>query len=155
MGKSTFDDLFTSRLEVAPLYMGYNSKDEEIIFYVKETGNPLHEKIQRKYQKLLERSKKNRKRNRAIMCKIVAESLLDTWVGVLDTSGETIEPTLENKIDSLFRYKKLFYEILDFAADSSNYQDDAPDDDEVDAETEEPIDPDAEVLTPEEESEKN
>lgn len=148
MAQSTFQELFTSKLDVAPLYMGYNSKDEEIIFFVKETGNKEHEKCQRKYAKPLERSRKNKKRNRAIMAKIVAESILDGWQGVLGEDGEPIEPTVENKVDALVQFKKLFYEVLNFAADSTNFAgEEEADDDEIDE--------DADELTAEEETEKN
>lgn len=158
--KSTFDDLFTSRLEIAPLYMGYNSKDEEITFFVKETGNKDHEKVQRKYAKMLERSRKNQKRHRAIMAKIVAESILDSWKGVLDKKGNEIEPTTENKIEALVRFKKLFFEVLDFASDATNFQGEE-DDDEEGTELDDdgnPISDDENLdkdLTPEEDTEKN
>ncbi|RLD57849.1 MAG: hypothetical protein DRI97_04450 [Bacteroidetes bacterium] len=140
--------MFTSKIEVAPLYMGYNSKDEEIVIYVKETGNPQHEKTQRKYGKLLEKSRKNRKRHRAIMAKIVAESIIDTWKGVLDKEGNVIEPTLENKVDALVSFKKLFFEVLDFASDSSNYQEDEDDDDDIQEEEDD-------VVSAEDATEKN
>jgi len=146
--ESTFAKLFTSKIEVAPLYMGYNSKDEEIVIYVKETGNPQHEKTQRKYGKLLEKSRKNRKRHRAIMAKIVAESIIDTWKGVLDKEGNVIEPTLENKVDALVSFKKLFFEVLDFASDSSNYQEDEDDDDDIQEEEDD-------VVSAEDATEKN
>jgi len=139
---STFDELFTSPLDIATLYFGYNANDKELSFTVRETGSPEHEKVQRKYSKALEKSRRNQKRNRAIMAKIVAESLLVDWKGVLDDSGNEVPCTLENKINALTKYKKLFIEIIDFASEPNNFQID--DDEIVDDE-----------LTPEEDTEKN
>jgi len=157
--ESSFDELFTTKLDIAPLFMGYNSKEEEIIFYVKETGNKKHESSQRKYSKLLEKSRRNQTRYRAVMAKIVAESILDSWKGVLDKDGNEIESTLENKIDALIKYKRLFFDVLDFASDVANFQDQDDDDDESmepdDSESNGLDDPEGIDDTPEEATEKN
>jgi len=141
---ATFDEEFTSPLDIAPLYFGYNAKDEELTFMVRETGSPEHEKIQRKYSKALEKSRRNRKRYRSIMAKIVAESILVDWKGVLDENGDEVPCTLENRIEALTKYKKLFVEVIDFASEVTNFQADE-DEDEVDDDT----------LDHEEDTEKN
>ena len=139
---STFDELFTSPLETAILYFGTNAKEEELSFTVRETGSPEHEKVQRKYSKALERSRRNRKRNREVMAKIVAESILIDWKGVLDEDGNVVPCTMANKIAALIKYKKLFVEIIDFASEATNFQpeEDFEDDDDI---------------SPDEDSEKN
>jgi len=136
--ESTFDELFVSPLETATLYFGENKKGQELAFTVRETGSPEHEKVQRKYSKALERSRRNPTRHRAIMAKIVAESILIDWKGVLDEDGNEVPCTLEKKIEALTKYKKLFIEIIDFASEATNFQ----------AETDED-------MTPEEDTEKN
>ena len=141
--ESTFDELFVSPLETATLYFGENKKGQELAFTVHETGSPEHEKVQRKYSKALEKSRRNQTRHRAIMAKIVAESILIDWKGVLDEDGNEVPCNMENKINALTKYKKLFIEIIDFASEPTNFQ----------AEDEEVMDD--EDLTPEEDTEKN
>lgn len=149
----TFNELFESELDTAEMFLGVNSKEQEIICNVRETGCPEHEKAQRKYAKMLERSRKNRTRRHAIMAKIVAESLLVSWSGFLDENGEEIPDTLENRIDALTKFKKFFFDVLEFAGDRENFQAPAETDGGEDGETAE--DEEGDELTPEEDTEKN
>jgi len=125
MTLSTFDSLFKSDDEKSkngvPIEYGFNSKNEKVILYIAEAGNPNHEKAQRKYAKALENSRKNKDLYNEIICKIVAESILLRWEGVLDGDGEPIESTYENKFDALKRLRKLFLAVLDSASDTSNF----------------------------------
>jgi len=139
---ATFEDEFTSELDIAELDFGFNSKNEPLRFIIRETGSPEHEKVQRKYSKALTASRRNRVRYRAVMAKIVGESILIDWKGVLDDEGNEVPCTLENKIEALTKYKKLFVEIIDFASDQTNFE--VP-------ETE----LDDEALSPDEDTEKN
>lgn len=151
---STFNDLFVSTLDTAEMFLGVNSKDQEIICNVRETGCPEHEKAQRKYAKMLERSRNNRKRRHLIMSKIVAESLLVSWRGFLDDDGNEVPDTLENRIDALTRFKKFFFDVLEFAGDRENFQ--AAEDGDIDEDGGETAEgEEGEGLSPEEDSEKN
>ena len=151
---STFNDLFVSTLDTAEMFLGVNSKDQEIICNVRETGCPEHEKAQRKYAKMLERSRNNRKRRHLIMSKIVAESLLVSWRGFLDDDGNEVPDTLENRIDALTRFKKFFFDVLEFAGDRENFQ--ATEDENIDEDGGETAEgEEGEGLSPEEDSEKN
>ena len=142
---ATFDKEFVSKLDIATLCSGYNSQNEELEFKVREVGSPEHEKIQRKYSKALERSRRNQTKSRAIMARIVGESLLVDWKGVLDENKKIIPCTIENKIKALTKYKKLFIEIVDFASEPSNFQGE----DDANELTDE------DLLDPEEDTEKN
>lgn len=125
MKLSTFDSLFKSDDEKAkngiPIEFGYNSKKERVVLYIAEAGNPNHEKAQRKYAKALENSRKHKDLYNEIICKIVAESILLDWEGVLDDAGNPIEPTFDKKFDALRSLRKLFLAVLDAASDATNF----------------------------------
>jgi len=109
-------------IEGAPITIGINTKDEPIIMYVAEAGNPTHKKVQRKYDRALETARNNPKRRRDLMAKIVATSILTGWSGVLDSKGKEIPYTIENGIEALLKYDKLNIEIMDAATDIENYR---------------------------------
>jgi hypothetical protein len=125
MSLSTFDSLFKSDEDKSkngvPIEFGFNSKNEKVTLFIAEAGNPNHEKAQRKYAKALENSRKNKELYNEIICKIVAESILLKWEGVLDNDGEPMEATFETKFDALKRLRKLFLAVLDAASDASNF----------------------------------
>lgn len=124
--QDTFIDLFKTDDNLAEngvkVPVGYNSKGKEVIFTVAEAGNPKHEAVQRRYAKALESTRRNPDRHRAVLCKVVAESILLDWEGVLDEDGNERECTLENRIEALITYKKLFYAVMDAAADEGNFK---------------------------------
>ena len=151
--KGTFDQLFVSTLDTAEMFLGVNSKDQEIVCHIRETGCPEHEKAQRKYSKMLERSRSNRKRRHMIMSKIVGESLLVSWSGFLDSDGNEIPDTLEQRVDALTKFKKFFYDVLEFSADRENFQ--VQDDEDIEEEDGDTAAEDGEGLSPEEDTEKN
>jgi len=108
--------------EGAPITIGINSKDDPIIMFVAEAGNPMHKKVQRKYDRALETARNNPKRRRLLMAKIVAESILINWSGVLDSKGKEIKYTIQNGIDILLKHDKLNVEIMDAATDIENFR---------------------------------
>lgn len=142
---STFDKLYETELETAEMFVGPNDKDEEVVFIVSQIGSKEHDKAQRKYSKQLERSRKNPKRHQEIMAKIAAISLLKDWRGVLDENGDPVEATPQNRYEALKKYRRLLFDVIDFASDPNNFREDELD--EVDSEDE--------LLSPEEETEKN
>lgn len=150
----TFDQLFVSTLDTAEMFLGVNTNDQEITCNIRETGCPEHEKAQRKYAKMLERSRNNRKRRHMIMAKIVAESLLVSWRGFLDDEGNEIPDTLESRTEALTQFKKFFFDVLEFAGDRENFRaDEDIDDDEEVGETAEGEE--GEDLSPSKDTEKN
>ena len=108
--------------EGAPITIGMNVKDKPIIMYVAEAGNPKHKKSQRKYDRQLEIARNNPDRRRLLMAKIVAESILMGWSGVLDSKDKEVPYTIPNGIDALLKYDKLNIEIMDAATDIENYR---------------------------------
>ena len=123
--KNTFDTLFTSDPDKSengtPITFGVNAKGDPVIFYIAEAGCENHEKVQRKYAKQLERSRHLPARREEIISKIIAESLLIKWEGVLDEKGKEVEPTYENKLEALRKYKRLYNEIMTIALDHENF----------------------------------
>lgn len=138
---NTLDNLFKSddkkSVQGVPIVVGTNHKNEDVTFFIAEIGNPNHEKVQRRYSKQLERYRKNENLQQQIIAKIVAESILIDWEGVIDEDGEPISATLDNKITALTKYRKLFIEVMKEADDPANFVD-------VNAE-----------MSPEEDTEKN
>jgi hypothetical protein len=124
--QDTFIDLFKTDDDLAKngvkIEVGYNSQNKPVILTVAEAGNPKHEAVQRRYAKALENTRRNPDRHRAVLCKVVAESILLDWDGVLDEDGNERECTLENRIEALITYKKLFYAVMDAAADEGNFK---------------------------------
>jgi hypothetical protein len=106
----------------APITIGMNVKDNPIIMYVAEAGNPKHKKAQRKYDRQLEIARNNHDRRQLLMAKIVAESILVHWEGVLDSKGKEVPYTVKNGIDALLKYDKLNLDIMDAATDIENYR---------------------------------
>jgi len=113
-----------------PITVGINIKDDPIIMVVAEAGSPHHRKIQRKYDKALETSRRNSEKRRLVLSKIVAESLLKGWSGVLDSKGKEVPYTVENGIEALMKYEKLSFEVMEAATDPENFRPD----DEIEAE---------------------
>ncbi len=108
--------------EGAPITIGMNVKDEPIIMFVAEAGNPKHKKVQRKYDRALEVARNNPKRRKILMAKIVTEGILMGWSGVLDSKKKEIPYTIQNGIDAITKYDKLNIEIMDAATDIENYR---------------------------------
>jgi len=122
---NTLDNLFKSdenkSVKGVPIVVGTNQNGDDVVFYIAEIGNPNHDKVQRRYSKQLERYRKREELQQQIIVKIVAESILVDWEGVLDDDGQHIEATLENKIAALTKYRKLFVEVMQEAGDPSNF----------------------------------
>jgi len=135
---NTFDDLFVSDQNKAnngiPITVGYNKKDEPVIFWIAEAGCPGHEKAQRKYAKELEVSRRNSKHMERLMATVIAEGILKKWKGVMDVDGNYTEPTVENKVAALLKYKKLYLQVLQEANDLENYRNEDTVDDMTDEE---------------------
>jgi len=128
----TFEDLFETDDELAtngvPIDYGENSKGGKIVFWVAEAGNPNHEKQQRRRAKALDRARGKPDVQRKLTCEIVADSILPKWAGVLDANEKEIEPTRDNKIMYLFKYKKFFLDVMEAAMDMRNFRASAEDD---------------------------
>jgi hypothetical protein len=124
--QDTFIELFKTDDDLAEkgvwIPMGYNSKNKEVSMLIAEAGNPKHEAVQRRYAKQLESTRRNPERHRIVLCKIIAESILLDWKGILTKNGKERECTIENRIEALITYKKLFYAVMDAAADEGNFK---------------------------------
>jgi hypothetical protein len=107
------------------ILIGYNAKNEAIKLKVAEAGNPNHERVQRKFSRAIEKARNNKQKRTEVWAQVAAEALLLSWEGVLDKNGNTVEPTLENRIAALTANKKLMSEVLDIAMDPANYMEDA------------------------------
>ena len=132
--KSTFENLFTTSEDGVEIFMGTNPDGSDVYFTIAENGNPTHEKSQRKYSKLLEQSRKNPKKEHWLMSKIMAESIVTNWRGVLGEDGKPLACTMENKVDAFNKHKKLFYAVIKESLKEDNYKDDFIgdyDDDEI------------------------
>jgi hypothetical protein len=139
----TLSNLFKSDADKAlngvPIAVGYNKNAEEVIFWIAEAGNRNHVKVQRKYAKQLEANRRNSKKIDKILINIIAEALLVHWENVLDSDGSVVEPTIENKVEALTKYKKLYHRVLDESSDADNFRLDDPEDDSEDDLTPEEI----------------
>jgi len=124
---STFDELFMSNQDKATngieVPVGLNQKGDKVIFHIAEAGNENHEKIQQKYSEELELTRHNDNLYQEVIIKIIAESILVSWSGVIDNKGKAIKPTVENKIESLTKYNKLYHKVMQIASDESKFRD--------------------------------
>ena len=137
--QSTFDEVYKSDEDKAVngirIVIGTNPRGGDVAFWIAEVNNPDHEKAQRKRSKRLERTRK-RNQQKQITCEIVAEGILKNWEGVLDSDGNEMPPTLENKTKALVKYPKLFADVMDVATDPQFYAEDEVDPEEAEADTE-------------------
>lgn len=101
---------------------GYNIKEEPITMIVAAIGNESNRKAMRKYEKALESARNNKNRRSMIWAKIVAESILRDWKGVLDSKGKEVKATTENKIAALIKYEKLFVDVMEAAQDNERFR---------------------------------
>ena len=113
-------DKATNGIEVP---VGLNQKGDKVIFHIAEAGNENHEKIQQKYSEELELTRHNDNLYQEVIIKIIAESILVSWSGVIDNKGKAIKPTVENKIESLTKYNKLYHKVMQIASDESKFRD--------------------------------
>lgn len=127
MPVSTLDSLFETDLDIYELHVGVNKKKEDAIFFIRQSGNPQHEKLQRKMSKQLERARKNDKRMNELWAEIAAKTLISGWKGILDTDGNEMEASTQNKIDALVKHKRLLIMVMEAANDLENFQDDTID----------------------------
>jgi hypothetical protein len=130
---NSFDELYAkdeSKSEAGvPMDVGVNSKGEPIIFTVAEMGNTKNERTMRRFEKALESARRDKKRRRSVWAKILSESVLLNWTGVLDSDGNPVPPTIANKIANLEKYERLFTDVMEFSQNPENYR---PDDNEAD-----------------------
>lgn len=110
---------------------GYNAKEEPMTLLVAAIGNEKNRACMRKYEKALESARNNKKRRSLIWAKIVAESILIDWKGILDSNKKEIKATLENKIAALIKYEKLFVDVMEAAGDTERFR--PEEDDQVEA----------------------
>jgi hypothetical protein len=107
-----------------PIEVGTNKKGEPIIMWVSEANHATNEKfaqLVRKYERAMELSRRNPARRKALWIKIVADSILMKWEGVLDQDDKDVPATLENKIQALTKYDELMADILGTANDRNNF----------------------------------
>jgi hypothetical protein len=127
----SFDEIYKvdedKRVNGVEVEFGLNAKDEPITMIVAEIGNPNNRKVMRKYEKALESSRNNKKKRSLIWAKIVAESILLDWKGVLDKNKKEVKPTIDNKVLALVKYEKLFVDIMEAAQDSERFRPDEQD----------------------------
>ena len=136
---SDLDRQFIGDRETTEVFIGENHKGDEIWFTVTQMQNPEHEKMQRKFSRALERSRRNTKKQREIQIEIVARSILVGWRNLIDDDGKEVKCTVKNKIAVLTKYREVLNRVLEEASDIANFQD---------------VDDDQEI-TPEEDTEKN
>lgn len=117
--------------------LGLNVKNEPIILIIAEMGNEKNQKVMRKYDKALETCRHNKKKRQMVWAKIIAESILLDWSGMLDTKKKEVPATMENKIETLIEYEGLFLDIMEASQDKDRFR------------------PDNDDINPEEDSEKN
>jgi hypothetical protein len=133
MNIGSFDEIYAkdeSKSENGvPMDIGINKKGEPIVFIVAEMGNSKNEKTMRRYEKALESARRDKKRRRAVWAKILSESVLLDWKGVLDSDGNEMAPSVQNKITALEKYERLFTDVMTFSQDPENFR---PDDGEAD-----------------------
>jgi len=126
MTKDTFEELFATDEKKATdgveIPMGYNAKEEEIIFWIAEINNKKHAAAQRQYAKLLEASRRNEKRYDAALAKVVAKGILVKWKGIIDKDGNEIESTFENRCKYLVKYPKLFQAVMEQSMNQDNFR---------------------------------
>jgi hypothetical protein len=151
MDFDTLNELYATdedkALNGVKIEIGVNKKDNPISVTVAESGNQRHQKVQRKYSKALEFSRRNTKKHDLVWAKITAESILMDWSGMIDKDGNEQPATIENKIKALAGSDKFFSTILEIANTPENFR---PDDTDSDSDLD--LDPD---LSPQEDSEKN
>ena len=124
---SDLDKLYTADKELADLYIGQNSKGEDIIFKVAQAGNPLHEKMQRKYAKRIEKYRRFPDKLNEIYEEIVGISILKDLGKLRDDNGKIVPSTTANRIMVLHKYKQIFISVLDIANDVNNFIDNPED----------------------------
>ena len=134
MAKVSLGDLdrqFVATTETFELYIGENHKGEDIVFTIGRIGGVEHERVSRQLGKQLERSRRNKDRQRKLLIEIMAKSLVLDWVGLIDDDGKKVPCTLENKKQVLEDYTEIFALVADAAGDTGNFRDE-----EAEAETE-------------------
>jgi uncharacterized protein (UPF0371 family) len=112
-----------------PMDIGFNKKGEPIVFIVAEMGNSKNERSMRRYEKALESARRDKTRRRMVWAKILSESILMDWSGVLDNDGNPVPATLQNKIAAFEKYEKLFTDVMEFSQNPENYRPDDKQDD--------------------------
>jgi len=140
------------------LELDLNEKEEPMVLIVAamHAKNPLWEKTLRKYEKPRERARHSKKKRTRVWARIIAESILKDWRGILDENGNEEPATLDSKIEALIKYPVLIDDVMETAQSMDRYRPDDLDElDEDDAPDDAPDDPDIAELTPEEDTEKN
>lgn len=102
--------------------IGVNALGDDIIMIVAESGTKEHKKVQRKYERALEATRRNDKKRLVVMAKIIAESLLKNWKGVLDDDQKEVKYTVKRGIEALVKYERLSFEIIDASINRDNYR---------------------------------
>ena len=141
-------------VDLAEVNLGLNSKKEEMIIYVAQVNNELHEKTQRLYARKLEQARRNTNKLRRLNAEIVAKSIIRKWVGIIDANGDPVPCTEENRIAILINKtygSNVFLQVLEVSTDYTQFQKDEPGADDLPPDTGE----DGEELTEEKASEKN
>jgi hypothetical protein len=134
---SDLDRQFIGDRETTDVFIGENHLGGEIWFEVAQMQNPEHEKMQRKFSRALERSRRNPKKQREIQIEIVARSILVGWRGLVDDDGNTVKCSVSNRIEVLTKYREVLDRTLEAASDVTNFQDvDDEDPEEVKKDTE-------------------
>jgi hypothetical protein len=138
MTLSTFDQLFSydpkKSEDGVKEIVGVNAKGKDVVFHIAEAGSEKHEKVQRRYAKMLEKTRKTPKEHDKVIARIIAEALLVNWEGVLDDKQKPIEPTVENKTEMLVKYRRLRQKVMEVAVDEERYLPEGDDQAEEDTE---------------------
>lgn len=114
--------------------VGVNSKGEDVVFYIAEAGNDKHIKSQRRYAKALESTRKVDTEHEKVIARIIAESILVNWKGVIDEKGKEVKATVEKKAEVLIKYRRLRQKVMEVATDELRFMPAADSEAEVESE---------------------
>ena len=127
MAKLSLGDLdkqFIATAETYDLYIGENSKGDDIVFIIGRIGGVEHERATRRLGKQIERARRNKDRHRKLLIEVMAQSLILDWIGLIDDDGKKVPCTLENKVQVLKDYQEIFALVAEAASDTANFRDD-------------------------------
>ena len=109
--------------------------------FITEMNNAKNQKVMRKYDKILESCRHKKSKRTLVWARIIAESILIGWSGVIDENGSPVEATTDNKIAALIKYDRLFLDVMEASQDTQRFRPDEIDDDDDDDDAEHPDDP--------------
>jgi hypothetical protein len=140
MDFSTFDELFAMDEDKSKkgveIEVGINRNGDPIVFTIGDVSHPDHQRILRKYDKALENSRHIPKKRALVYARFLSEAILKDWRGVIDTEGNEIPATKENKIAVLAKYEKFSSIVVDEMLRTENFRPEVNSEDSPEEDTE-------------------